>query len=156
MCSEKPGTTSSWGHRVPLFTHMGSKAVGKSNEMCCKKRAPTWKPWAGSSGGVLLTVSLPWWMRCSGSFISPGPRVGPAGPALAPNPACIMWALLGQALAQGCSPLSPVSLGALLGSLSASRAANCSQPASPLSPRQGFVCFLFCFKHPLCLSGSAN
>lgn len=41
-------------------------------------------------------------------------------------------------------------------SFSACRAANSSQPALPLSPRQGFVCFLFCSKHSLCLPASLN
>lgn len=54
-----------------------------------------------------LAVSPQWGMRCFGSFMHPGPRVGPAGPAWAPNPASIMWALQGELFPKG-APVSHV------------------------------------------------
>lgn len=85
--------------------------------MCCKKRAPTWKAWAGFGAGVLVPVpagmdEVLWVIHAprsqggaGGGGFGPKPRLAPCEPF-------------------PCSPSqrvlpSPMALGALLRSLSA-------------------------------------
>lgn len=97
VCSEKPETTSSWGHQVPLLTRMSSKAVEAEQDVLQEGSS-----YLEAAGSVLLTASLLWWTRCFGSFMHPGPWVGPAGAALAANPASHDVSPSQGALPKGC------------------------------------------------------